>query len=137
MYRSEQSAILRSSDKGNTWKIYPVSFRMGGNEDGRGMGERLAIDPNDNHILYFGSPNDGLMRSMDRGVTWQKVESFPLPGRGLPDRGPANGGLSFVVFNPHSGPKSHLINTRIVQMVEPYPSYVPYGSFSNTEYSGI
>src|SRR5881394_4647628 len=55
MYRGDPSAILRSRDKGKTWEIFPVSFRMGGNEDGRGLGERLAVDPNDNAILYFGS----------------------------------------------------------------------------------
>src|SRR3954469_24091507 len=96
MYRGDQSAILRSSDRGKTWLVFPVSFRMGGNEDGRGVGERLAVDPNDNHILYFGSRHDGLMRSADSGETWQQVESFPLKGQG-------NAGLSFVVFEPHSG----------------------------------
>jgi photosystem II stability/assembly factor-like uncharacterized protein len=99
MYRSEQAAILHSRDRGATWDAFAVPFRMGGNEDGRGLGERLAIDPNDNRVLLFGSRNDGLWRSADRGQTWSKVESFPMRGRGLPQRGPANGGVSFVVFD--------------------------------------
>jgi hypothetical protein len=35
MYRSGRAAILRSMNRGATWKIIPVPFRMGGNEDGR------------------------------------------------------------------------------------------------------
>lgn len=103
MYRFNPSAMLRSRDKGKTWDIFPVSFRMGGNEDGRGVGERLAVDPNNNSILYFGSRHDGLWRSRDFAQTWQQVVSFPLKGRGLPPQnGPTNTGLSFVVFDPKS-----------------------------------
>src|SRR5689334_2343290 len=84
MYRGDPSAILRSRDRGKTWDVFPVGFRMGGNEDGRGVGERLAVDPNDNRVLYFGSRHDGLQRSTDAGATWSKVESFPIKGRGVP-----------------------------------------------------
>src|SRR4051812_47130613 len=63
MYRGAPSAILRSRDGGKKGEFFPVSFRRGGNEDGRGVGERLAVDPNDTRILYFGSRHDGLQRS--------------------------------------------------------------------------
>ena len=46
MYGWQPAAILRSADRGGTWRVTKVPFKMGGNEDGRGMGERLAIDPN-------------------------------------------------------------------------------------------
>src|SRR5947209_5577457 len=58
MYSSGPAAMLRSNDRGKTWQIFPVPFRMGGNEDGRGLAERLAVDPNDNRILYFGSRHE-------------------------------------------------------------------------------
>lgn len=102
MHRRGEAAILRSGDRGATWKTTPVPFRMGGNEDGRGLGERLAIDPNDTRVLYFASRHDGLQRSGDSGATWKKVASFPLAGRGVPAEGPTNGGLSFVVFGKGS-----------------------------------
>jgi len=39
-------AVLSSTDKGNSWTIHPLSVKIGSNEDGRGTGERLQVDPN-------------------------------------------------------------------------------------------
>jgi photosystem II stability/assembly factor-like uncharacterized protein len=77
IYRSARAAILRSDDQGRTWQQTEVPFKMGGNETGRFNGERLAVDPNDGEILFFGSRHDGLWKSSDRGVTWSNVPSFP------------------------------------------------------------
>lgn len=75
--RTPNGEILRSSDYGATWKRTPLPFKMGGNEIGRGNGERLVVDPNANQILYLGTRLDGLWRSADFGVTWGKVDGFP------------------------------------------------------------
>jgi photosystem II stability/assembly factor-like uncharacterized protein len=105
-YHNGPSAIFRSSDRGDTWDIVPVPFRMGGNEEGRDLGERLAIDPNDTSILYFGSRFDGLQKSADKGKTWAKVAFFPYQGLGQPGKDePTHAGLSFVVIDPASGVK--------------------------------
>jgi xyloglucan-specific exo-beta-1,4-glucanase len=104
--RHASSAILRSHDRGAHWDVVPVPFRMGGNEDGRGLGERLAIDPNATATLYFGSRFDGLQASRDHGRTWAKVASFPWPGLGVtPPHGPTCAGVSFVLFDPTSSAK--------------------------------
>src|ERR1019366_244543 len=76
-YSRNPAAILRSDDQGKTFEVTEVPFRMGGNEDGRSNGERLAVDPNDGKILFFGSRSAGLWKSTDRGVTWNAVASFP------------------------------------------------------------
>jgi hypothetical protein len=95
------SAIFRSTDYGAHWQVTPVPFAMGGNEDGRGLGERLAIDPFDHGRLFFGSRHQGLWQSEDAGAHWRQVSSFPLAGLGLPTaRRQTHGGLSFVVFDP-------------------------------------
>jgi xyloglucan-specific exo-beta-1,4-glucanase len=53
---------------------------------GRGMGERLAIDPHNNKILYLGARiGNGLWKSVDAGVTWSKVANFPDSGTYIPD----------------------------------------------------
>lgn len=103
MYAREPAAILRSEDRGNTWQIFPTAFHMGGNEPGRGVGERLAVDPSDRSILYFGSRYDGLQRSTDRGETWSGVGSFPIHGVGWQAASRGETGLSFVVIDPSSG----------------------------------
>jgi len=102
MYSDGKAAILRSSDQGKTFDIVYVPFSMGGNEDGRGVGERLDIDPNDTSILYFASRRDGLWSSHDSAKTWTKVAGFPISG-GETAAGRQRWrvvGLSLVVFDP-------------------------------------
>src|SRR5436190_610885 len=71
-------AILRSSDKGNTWQVTTLPFKNGGNMPGRGAGERLAVDPhNDKNVYFAAEGGNGLWRSTDYGVTFSKVTSFP------------------------------------------------------------
>ena len=101
MYSRDPAVIMRSMDQGKTFQVIKVPFGMGGNENGRGVGERLAIDPNDNNILYFGSRHDGLWVSKDTALTWNKVENFPVTGTN--SSGGRRAGLSFVVFDPAAG----------------------------------
>ncbi|MES1182235.1 MAG: hypothetical protein ABUL60_00395 [Myxococcales bacterium] len=90
--------FMRSSDQGNSWQIFPTpELKMGGNEDGRANGERLAVDPRQTRVLYFGSRRNGLWKSADAAETWSKVESFPLK------EDTAGLGIPFVVFDPKSG----------------------------------
>jgi hypothetical protein len=111
-YSRGRAAILRSDDQGRTFKRTNVPFGMGGNEAGRFNGERLAVDPNQGEILFFGSRHDGLWKSLDRAATWQRVESFPKtesdqsPAPATRPRGgfgqqPA--GIVCVLFDPASG----------------------------------
>ena len=96
---SSNGAIVGTADGGRTWHRTDVPFKMGGNESGRATGERLAVDPNRNSILYMGSRNDGLWKSADYGGTWSKVNTFPITGR-------TNGiGTTFVLFDRTSGRK--------------------------------
>ncbi len=103
MNAGQPAAILRSADRGRTWRVTPVPFAMGGNEPGRGLGERLAVDPNDPRRLFFGSRHDGLWRSDDAGAHWAKVAHFPAPGLGTPAPRTSHGGVSFVAIDPTSG----------------------------------
>lgn len=119
-YHSEPAAIMRSDNRGDSWKVVPVPFRMGGNEDGRGLGERLAVDPNDTSILYFGSRFDGLQKSTDRGENWSKVTSFPDTGLGAPkEPHKTDAGISFVVFDGTSGTKGTPSRTIFVGLADP------------------
>ncbi|MFG2134285.1 WD40/YVTN/BNR-like repeat-containing protein [Streptomyces sp. NPDC048751] len=69
-------AVLRSEDRGATWARTDLTVKLGGNEDGRGAGERLLVDPRDSDTLWLGTRHDGLLKSTDRGATWA-VTPFP------------------------------------------------------------
>ncbi|WP_460070049.1 1,4-beta-glucanase [Streptomyces sp. YKOK-I1] len=70
-------AILRSEDRGATWTRTDLTVKLGANEDGRGAGERLLVDPRDSDTLWLGTRHDGLLKSTDRGVSWAAVAGFP------------------------------------------------------------
>ncbi|MFC8426418.1 WD40/YVTN/BNR-like repeat-containing protein [Streptomyces sp. NPDC057236] len=70
-------AVLRSDDRGATWRRTDLPVKLGANEDGRGTGERLLVDPRDSDTLWLGTRHDGLLRSTDRGATWTPVSGFP------------------------------------------------------------
>jgi len=95
-------AILRSADQGQTWSRVDMPLKMGGNEHGRSNGERLAVDPNDNKILFFGSRRNGLLKSTDAAATWKKVDGFAVPkDANIPDAI----GIQWVLFDKKSGTK--------------------------------
>ncbi len=99
--------IMRSSDRGRTWKTFDLPtvnilqsdgshqsgpVRLGSNEAGRGNTERLMVDPNDGQVLFLGTPLNGLLKSTDSGATWTQVSSFPT-----------DSSVTFVQFDKASG----------------------------------
>jgi photosystem II stability/assembly factor-like uncharacterized protein len=112
-------AILRSSDQGHTFQRSNVPIKFGGNEAGRGNGERMAVDPNDGRILFLGTRHRGLWKSTDGAVTWNKVDSFPADVLKLSAEeaklpawsGGGRSSIVFVVFDPASGVKGKASQT--------------------------
>jgi hypothetical protein len=84
-------AVLSSSDRGQSFSITRLGIKVGGNEDGRGAGERLAVDPNLGTRLFMGTTRNGLWKSDDRAASFQRVASFT----------PSN--VNFVRFHGGSG----------------------------------
>ncbi|MFE5492211.1 RICIN domain-containing protein [Streptomyces virginiae] len=89
------AAILRSTDRGRTFQRTDLPFKLGGNEPGRGAGERLVIDPANHATLLLGTRKNGLWRSTDHGATWSQVSSFPVK-----DGASSGAGISFVTYGP-------------------------------------
>jgi len=108
--RTGFAAVLRSDDRGKSFMRSNLPFRMGGNELGRGNGERLAVDPHDGRVLLLGSRDAGLWRSDDRGEHWKKVDSFPAiatsPAATAENTWRRQSiGIVFITFDERSGKK--------------------------------
>ncbi|MVT12082.1 T9SS type A sorting domain-containing protein [Chitinophaga tropicalis] len=90
-----RTAILKSTDKGNTFTYTDVTdkFKAHGNGSGRGNGERLAVDPKNSNILFCGTRANGLWKSTDGGVTWN------LAWNGVTTT-PNENGICFVLYDP-------------------------------------
>ncbi|KZL64052.1 fungal cellulose binding domain-containing protein [Colletotrichum incanum] len=104
----KNGTIARSSDKGESWEVTTLPFKVGGNMPGRGTGERLAVDPKNPEIIYFGARSgNGLWKSTDAGASFSKVSSFEAVGTFRPglESDAYNGdlqGLTFVTFDETS-----------------------------------
>ena len=107
-------AILRSLDQGRTWQKTSLPIKLGGNEAGRFNGERLAVDPNEPSILYFGSRHNGLWKTVDHGQSWHRVEGFPVP------RHTAGVGTVFVIYDIHSGKRGQSTAVMYVGVSTPH-----------------
>jgi len=105
----EPKGIFKSTDRGKTWKgPFLTNVATAGNDvlptgvaypPLRNAGERLAVDPHDGKILYFGSRKNGLWTSSDAGVSWTPLV---LPAEGTPGYG-----ISFVALDSTSGDADH------------------------------
>ena len=94
-YNSSNGYIIVSSDQGSNWTQYSMPVIIAGNDSGNYAGERLAVDPDNTAILYYGSRSGGLWKSTNSGVNWIQVSSFPV-------NGDSGSGLSYVIFDPNS-----------------------------------
>ncbi|MGI5429779.1 cellulose binding domain-containing protein [Streptomyces sp. CA-179760] len=121
----KNGAVMRSSDRGASWQKTNLPFKLGGNMPGRGMGERLAIDPNRSSVLYLGAPSGkGLWRSTDSGVTWSQVTNFPNVGNYVQDPGDTSGyasdnqGIVWVTFDESTGTSGNATKTLYVGVAD-------------------
>ncbi|KEY69459.1 hypothetical protein S7711_02000 [Stachybotrys chartarum IBT 7711] len=103
--------IIKSTDRGDTWTTFTsLPFKVGGNNPGRGMGERLAVDPHNSNIIYFGARSgNGLWRSTDAGRSFTRVSTFTNVGTYIQNPADLNDGygadlvgLAFVTFDSTS-----------------------------------
>ena len=97
-YMGTKGAILASDDYGTTWTQVDMPFDCGANNQGRGTGERMMVDPKNNKVIYTGTRNAGLWKSEDYGKTWNEVESFPVKGDYMQES--TSIGIMWVEFNP-------------------------------------
>ncbi|GAA3199182.1 WD40/YVTN/BNR-like repeat-containing protein [Dactylosporangium siamense] len=98
-----EGRVLRSADRGKTWTDNGQRWFIEGNNDYRTGPERLAVDPGNAKVVYFGTRTQGLWRTLDGGTTWAQVPLSQLPG------GNTDGkiGVVSVLFDPSGGCRQH------------------------------
>jgi len=123
-FTTQNGTLLISNNQGSTFTQVAMPFKVGGNMPARNMGERLAVDPNLNSILYFGARSgNGLWKSTNSGATWGQVTNFPNPGTYVILPGDIYEGdivgIAWVVFDPRTGSSGKATQTIYVGVANP------------------
>jgi xyloglucan-specific exo-beta-1,4-glucanase len=92
-YLWEQGRLFKSIDRGNTWIGLDLELPIGGAEEKRWGGERLAVNPFDSQVVLFGSRQKDLWRSSDAGKTWKRVTTLAAEPR-------KDIGIQAIAFDP-------------------------------------
>ncbi len=77
--KDSEGRILVSDDRGSSWIDHGRDLVIAGNAQNRIGGERLAVDPTNSDIVWFGSRTEGLLVSTDGSQTWSAVPAIPIP----------------------------------------------------------
>lgn len=99
-YMNDPGALFASEDYGETWTRFDAPFSCGGNQSGRGCGERMSVNPKNNKEVWFGSRDKGLWKTEDYGKNWEEVTSFPVKGNYKQESNSI--GIMWVEFDPTS-----------------------------------
>ncbi|MDR1431204.1 MAG: hypothetical protein LBI99_03695 [Propionibacteriaceae bacterium] len=108
---ANNSSLLRSDDYGDHWKRFRLGVAVNGNDgSNRSTGNRLAIDPNDNSVLYYAARSNGLWKSTDFGEHWTRIVSVTTPQA----NNPVGYDPTFVTIDPNTptnaaGESTHLV----------------------------
>jgi len=107
-YNNGATAILCSNNYGESFTVVDVTtrFQAHGNGAGREAGERLAVDPNKGEILYCGTRTKGLWKSLDSGLSWTRISTFPAA-----PVTPGGNGVCFVQFDKSSSNQGEATRT--------------------------
>ena len=101
--------IARSTDYGQSWVVLGnAGGSAAGNQDGRGLGERLIVMPGDGKTLLYGSMSTGLRKSTDGGLTWTGINL--IHNTGVRNTTTNETKIGFVNYDP-SNPNFIVVST--------------------------
>lgn len=101
LYMVAGGGIFYSKDRGRSWTASEAPFptRYDANSAFHFYDPVLAVAPDDPDLVLFGSPEDGLWRSINGGHSWARVASVPGARDLRRDRGQQAPGLP-IWFEP-------------------------------------
>ncbi len=99
VYIAAGNGIYVSDNQGASWTLISPAIAMLPNGGYKSCGERLAVDPNNPNIVWYGSINNGLQKGDKTSGTWvwTQVSTASVPV------GTANAGVTFVACDKNSG----------------------------------
>lgn len=107
LYMYYNSRFYRSDNKGASW-TRSTAFGVAEanpNDDYRTGSFKIAVDPVNADIVYVGTRDDGMRRSVDGGVTWTTINDIPVGEHRYNEKGQlidTGGGIS-IFFDPAGG----------------------------------
>jgi photosystem II stability/assembly factor-like uncharacterized protein len=110
LYMAFCGRIFASDDTGESWRTGTLQgmerLHMEPNARvGRMQGERLAVDPVNRDIAFYGTNKDGLWKTRDGGKSWSRIPLETVPA-GVPAQpknkraAPEHPGIGSVLFDP-------------------------------------
>lgn len=103
--------IFKSTDKGQTWQstgFLEANVKMAANGAWRGTGERMAVDPNQSNLVFYGSRTSGVWQK-NGNAPWQKITGgLPTSSTEPLEDYP---GYTFVVFDKNTGTPGNATQT--------------------------
>ena len=112
--RLQAGVFLKSTDRGESFSLLELDVPVtGNNQSSRTYGERLAVDPNNSNVVYYGAQQDGsVYRNFQAGEgAWEQIPNSVLPF------GRAPFGATAVVFDAQSGTNAQGRTNRIYASV--------------------
>jgi hypothetical protein len=138
LYMMYQGYVLESSNKGTTWtqtSFVPVTENA--NSNYRMDGQKMAVDPTNQNVVFVGTPQNGLFESADGGATWQSVSGVPVSQMGS--------GIDGILFDPALGATAGRTNTifassygnGVYESTNAGASWSAIGGPSDVEYAAV
>ena len=94
-----KGCLLISEDYGETFETVDLTgtIKVHGNGMGRGNGERMAVDPKNDNIIYIGGRTGGIIKSTDGGKTFTTLDM------GTETSTENQNGICSIIIDPESG----------------------------------
>ena len=101
---SNPRGVYLSEDHGLTWKQIQSGGVVEANGPYRGLGNRLAVDPNDPNTVWFATVDAGLLKGSRSEATWRwdAVPAEAVPLGQTPEKKP-KAGVTFVECDKNGG----------------------------------
>lgn len=91
------SALLKSEDKGETWRKLGFDGMFDASAHTRLSGESIIVDPNNSNVVYAGTRTDGLWISTNGGESFSRIADIPYKDVD------ATGGVTVLIADKASG----------------------------------